>query len=439
MKKTIYDKQGVFRNAILEVDETGTIWEPGFNGDILGRVTADGKVYKGRGLNETYVGRIDENGNIYDGSWFGGSYVGSIDDGVLRDRHGFGSSDISMIRDNKDGSDRKTSGNGRGYSGTGGGDISDPLAVILGIIGIGIIYVLYKVLKGAIYYLNAMSWMFTDTKAVLITAAVVIIPLMIYFLTDVVCVSAYNNSHPDRGFVKYWIDNVNTPLTKKRLFPYIGGYIAIVWVVVSLIAIGQYNPPMENQDIDSMTSAEIEREVYSTDEIKEYEKYMKKLDDTSWHSDQMSFYFSYNPDSEDRGYVIDGDVMINREPYKYCYEIGSNNSDDGYGYGYAVYKNSLDDEDAFYLFYDEYTDMLTDYDELYLSREYANVVDEIKWGLIKWSRGGIQYSFLPYFMEYSPLAKALYIAMIIIIIAIIALPISLLMKSRSAQRHAHSA
>lgn len=432
MSRTIRDGSSIFGrgNVILEVDDNGNIYTPGaFNSrDYVGRVDNNGHVYKGMGIYETYVGRIDSNGNLYDNSAFGGNYAGRIDEnGVLRDNSAFGgdpSGDVGFGLTNNNRTSKSGSGSignkNIGGSGAGvgvGGDIPEPIAIILGIIGLGAIYVIYQIIKGVASFADAIKFLYTYTNAGVITIAAIVIPIVLYFVVDLICVSIYNRSRPQTGFSHFWVKTLRSKESGGDL-PLLIGYIVIIAFIVSIVAVKTYIPPAENAD----SNAGIEQEVFSMEDIVTYKKYMKKLDGTYWRGDDYKVRFSYDPKPEE-GYMGYGEATVNGESYKYCFDLGSEGeNEDGYGYGYALFKNELDDEDATYLFYDEYFDELTD-NNIVLNRKYKNVADEVKWGIITWSKNGWLSSFLPYFTAFSLKAKLLYIGIILVILAIILIPI----------------
>lgn len=102
MSKTIKDNYGLFGENVLRIDDDGTIREPYINGTILGKIDQEGTIYKITEYGMLPVGHLSEDGEIYKHTLFGNDYQGSIKNDSLRDRYGYGTDNIGLLRDKKE-------------------------------------------------------------------------------------------------------------------------------------------------------------------------------------------------------------------------------------------------------------------------------------------------------------------------------------------------
>lgn len=133
MSRTITDNNGIFGKSVLRIDDDGTIREPYFDGNILGRIDKDGTIYKVTEYGMLPVGHLSEDGKIYEHHMFGNDYKGSIKNGSLRDRYGYGTDSIGLLKDKKEEvkSSPKTKTDPAPSDGSGSGAVA--LAIIVAI------------------------------------------------------------------------------------------------------------------------------------------------------------------------------------------------------------------------------------------------------------------------------------------------------------------
>ena len=388
-------------------------------GRKLGSIDDNGNIRNNEGLYGQKIGSIDDNGNIRNNEGLFGQKIGSIDDnGNIRNNEGLFGQKVGRVED------RESYKKGRGSNGAGvpipsGGG---PLEWIFGIFALYLFYVLFKVVaaivKGAVFYINAMTWLIKETNAGWIAVIVIVAFILLLKYVDYVAMNANSSSSANEsaslsGKIHHTIRGKTIPLIVMA--------VLLGWGTLSLLALQNYIPLKE----DSFGG--IEAETFPKEEIKTYRDYMNRLNNTCWYSDTYDVSFSYVPIPNETGYLVDGDAVINEEMYKFYFDIDSLNNEDGYSYAYVLYKGDLDEPDELtYLVYDEYSDTLSDYSALALNRLYSNPAEELKWELIKCKRGGWNlYSFIWHIGNLSIQAKLLFVIALTVFIFLIALPIML--------------
>ena len=409
--KELYDERG---RKIGHIEDDGTIRNnEGLFGQKVGRIEEDGTIRNNEGLFGQKIGSIDDSGNIRNNEGLFGQKIGSIDDsGNIRNNEGLFGQKVGRVVDKG------------GKKNTGGGGVpipsgSGPLEWIFGIIALYLCYILFKVIsaivKGTVFYLNAMMWLVTETSAGWIALASIVAFIILLKYIDVISVNA--NCSATAKSTNFW-NKIHQVIQGKFLLCIVLALL-IGWGTLSLIALQSYIP------LEEGSYGSIEEEVFSRERIKTYRDYMNKLNNTSWYSDSYNISFSYTPIPNETGYLTDGDATVNGESQKFYFDVDSLNNDEGYSYGYVLYKGDIDDGDATYLFYDEYTD--TFYNNTFeLERLHPNAVEELKWALIKWKReGGGVYNIIFHFGNLTTAAKFLFIGLIIAILFFISLPIML--------------